>query len=87
LGILSNGCRASLLVGKLQQNDKARTTNDEEVRMLKLTKGATKAGFVIRIFAIHSCLDIRASSFSIGIARCKKIISATITDRRYKNIK
>jgi hypothetical protein len=44
----------------------------KEVRMLKLTKGATKAGFVIRIFAIHSCLEVRASSFSVGIARCKK---------------
>jgi hypothetical protein len=52
-----------------------------------MTKAHAKAAFAIRIFAFIRALDVRASSFFIGIARCKKIISATITDRRYKNIK
>jgi hypothetical protein len=49
-------------------NDEARITNDERSSNAQMTKWAPKHLLsVIRIFDIHSCFDIRASSFSCDL--------------------
>ena len=49
-------------------NDEARITNDERSSNAQMTKGRQNTSLsVIRIFDIHSCFDIRASSFSCDL--------------------
>jgi hypothetical protein len=60
--------------------------NDESSSNAQMTKGGTRKRYFL---SFGFSAFVRASSFShdtaVGIARSKKINSATVTDRRYRN--